>query len=95
MIESAGMNTNEDFIVAKVRFIDVCVMKYAGIAVLMKNDGFHERPPGIELVHMNSFQTYRNTICWRYPSGLFSKGTLRPRRARVQMERIDRAKDGP
>jgi len=45
MVESAGMNADEDFVGAKVRLVDVGVTEDARIAVLVKDNGFHGRPP--------------------------------------------------
>ena len=45
MIEGAGVDANEDFIVAQMGLGDVGVVKNAGVTVVMEEDGFHERPP--------------------------------------------------
>jgi hypothetical protein len=46
MVEGTGTNADKDFVGAEMRLIDIGVVQYAGITVLMKDDGFHERPPG-------------------------------------------------
>src|SRR5271166_3642466 len=65
VIQSAGMNADQDFIVTEMWLRNLRVVQHAGVAMLMKNDSLHERPPRFERAQKNSWQTYRNTICWR------------------------------
>jgi hypothetical protein len=45
VIQSAGMNADQDFIVTEVWLRNLRVVQHAGVAMLMKNDSLHERPP--------------------------------------------------
>jgi len=49
MIESAGVDTNEDFTTAELRLGDIGVMKNGRVTVFLEDDGFHEEPPGSEM----------------------------------------------
>ena len=45
MIEGTSVHADEHFVMAEMGFGNVGVMKNGRITVLMKDDGFHERPP--------------------------------------------------
>jgi len=49
MIEGAGANADEDFVAAKLRLRNVGEAENGRVAVMMEDDGFHERPPRSEM----------------------------------------------
>jgi hypothetical protein len=46
VVESTGVDANQDFVGAQMRLIHIGVAKNARITMLVEDDGFHERPPG-------------------------------------------------
>lgn len=79
MIEGAGMNADEDFIVAEMWFGNIGVAKDRRIAVLMEDDGFHVKPPR-NVGECARKHIYRITICLTKPVAL-PRRISDPRRA--------------
>jgi len=48
VVQGAGMDTNQNFVGAKVRLIHIRIVENTGITMLMENDRFHKPPPGKE-----------------------------------------------
>jgi hypothetical protein len=74
MIEGAGADANQDFIVAKGRFGDISIAKNRRVTVFMDDDGFHEQPPGSvgdERRQQHTYHIYRITICWVIARAVF------------------------
>ena len=74
MIEGAGADANQDFIVAEGRFGDISIAKNRRVTVFMDDDGFHQQPPGSvgdERRQRHTYRIYRITICWVIARAVF------------------------
>ena len=71
MIEGAGTDANQDFIVAESRFGNIGIAKDGRVTVFVDDDGFHGQPPAsVGMNDGSNIRIYRITICWAIARGL-------------------------
>ena len=69
MVQRTRVHADQNFVWMNMRLVDIRVVQHTWITMLVKDNGFHRRPPGEGTVERDDRPTCPARACWRCLTG--------------------------